>query len=94
MPRRVAWASFLAAVRLLLSFYLLVKQSRDILILTLYARVEHFFYKEGGGVDIHILQVKIGLNLRTCKAEFVRYLQGQRVRGTPKFLKGIIWKRD
>jgi hypothetical protein len=34
--------------------------------------VEILPYKKGGGVDIAILQVKIGLNFGTCKAEFVR----------------------
>jgi hypothetical protein len=34
--------------------------------------VELFPCKKGGGVDIAILRVKIGLNFGTCKAEFVR----------------------
>jgi hypothetical protein len=34
--------------------------------------MELFPCKKGGGVDIAILRVKIGLNFGTCKAEFVR----------------------
>jgi hypothetical protein len=34
--------------------------------------VELFSYKKGGGVDIAIVRVKIGLNFGTCKADFVR----------------------
>ncbi|OGP87477.1 MAG: hypothetical protein A2157_01130 [Deltaproteobacteria bacterium RBG_16_47_11] len=34
--------------------------------------MELFPYKKGGGVDIAILRVKIGLNFGTCQAEFVR----------------------
>jgi hypothetical protein len=42
------------------------------LTLKLYAPEEPFSDKKGSGVDIPIVQVKIGLNFRTCKAEFGR----------------------
>jgi len=47
-------------------------KNRDILILKFNPRAKHCACKKGGGVDIPILQVKIGLNFKTCKAEFVK----------------------
>jgi len=35
---------------------------------------QDFFGNLRGGVDIHFLQVKIGLNFRTDEAEIVRYV--------------------
>jgi len=35
---------------------------------------QDFFGNLRGGVDIHFLQVKIGLNFRTAEAELVRYV--------------------
>jgi len=49
--------------------------------------VELFPFKKAGGVDIPILQVKIGLNFGTCEAEFVSDGEARGFAKLPNFSK-------